>query len=88
MAVGSKTGKRSEEELTHCGFLGRRRVCDDIMSADGLRVLVQTTRSTQGHSHMQKLCLHAFSLISDTYGMVTTGGETEVLQVYVGSHLS
>lgn len=62
-------------------MMRRELACRDMIESEGLRILVKTTRTSQGHSHMQKLCLHAFSLISDTMGMVSAGGEVEVLQV-------
>lgn len=62
-------------------MMHRELACRDTIESEGLRILVKTTRTSQGHSHMQKLCLHAFSLISDTMGMVSNGGEVEVLQV-------
>ncbi len=69
-----------------CGLF-RELACRDIVKHDGLRVLVNTAKSSQGHTHMQKLCLHAFSLISDTMGVFSppgphsSGGEIDILHV-------
>ncbi|KNC70377.1 hypothetical protein SARC_17097, partial [Sphaeroforma arctica JP610] len=37
-----------------------------IIEHDGLRLLVKTTRASQGHNHMQKLCLHSLVLLCST----------------------
>eukprot|EP01134_Creolimax_fragrantissima_P007830 CFRG7830T1 len=37
-----------------------------IIDHDGLRLLVKTTKASQGHNHMQKLCLHSLVLLCST----------------------
>eukprot|EP00123_Amoebidium_parasiticum_P017132 comp23721_c0_seq1/m.40852 comp23721_c0_seq1/g.40852 ORF comp23721_c0_seq1/g.40852 comp23721_c0_seq1/m.40852 type:complete len:1427 (-) comp23721_c0_seq1:80-4360(-) len=48
---------------------------DEIIQHGGLRILVHTTRSSQGHAHMQKLCCHSLVQLCSTHNNSKKGLE-------------